>query len=160
MPVIKTVMTAGYAHRSNTGELVEKKVPEDMRELFWKFLSSVEAEGIQYDIIKYDKGNITLITSPDWNTANEPIVGFCMRWNAGNWFNSDGTLNKDYKKTANFRQVYHNKWQFVEDGYTGFDVEKSKKRTAEWNSIPNINKSKIGYKKYWEKLLSENGLKI
>ena len=58
--------------------------------------------------------------------------------------------------------MYHNKWQFVSSNYTGFDVEESKKRTKEWNSIPNIKsmKSKIGNVDFWHNLLREYNLSI
>ena len=60
------------------------------------------------------------------------------------------------------QQVYHNKWQFVSENYKGFDVEKSKERTKQWNAIPNIKalKCKIGYKDFWYELLNENNLSI
>ena len=60
------------------------------------------------------------------------------------------------------RQIYHNKWQFVKPTYTGFDIEQAKERTKEWNSIPGINqvKSKIGYRKFWNQLLQDNGVEL
>lgn len=158
--MIKTVVYAGYAHKSNVDELIAKKVPAKDADVFRLFIKLVQESGITFDIIKYDRGNVTLITSPDWDTSNEPIVGTCMRWKAGEWFNADGGLNMEYRKTDNFRQIYHNKWQFVADNYTGFDLDEAKKRTEEWNSIPGIDKKRIGNKDFWIKFLQENGLPV
>jgi len=48
-------------------------------------------------------------------------------------------------------QIYHHKWLFVKDDYQGFDVDKSKERSAEWLQVSDrINMSKIGTLNYWE----------
>lgn len=149
--MIKTVGTASYVHKSNVQELIEKKVAKPEIDTFKLFLQNVS--NIQYDIIKYDKGNITLISSPDWDTANEPIVGTCYRYKKGAWFNKP-TIRDNYK------QIYHNKWMFVSNTYAGFDIEKAKERTKIWNSLPNLDKKRIGYKSYWVKYLERNGVSI
>lgn len=156
--MIKSVVTAHYVHKSNIQELVDKKIPSDKKADFLYFMEIVKDNNIPYDIIKYDKGNVTLITSPDWDEANEPIVGICRRWKDGEWFTEDGLCNP--KETSNFRQIYHNKWQFVADDYSGFDIGKAKERTKLWNSIPNLDKKRIGNKNYWVQLLQENGMKV
>ena len=50
-------------------------------------------------------------------------------------------------------QIYHHKWLFVTDDYPGFDVEESKNRSRKWVSLPNIDYSRIGYKKFWGLIL-------
>lgn len=156
--MVKTVVKAHYVHKSNLKELIEK-IPDDKREDFINFMKLVNENLIEYDVIKYDRGNITLISSPDWDSSNEPIVGICRRWKVGEWFGLSNKLGIP-KTTSNFKQIYHNKWQFVASDYEGFDVEKAKERTLLWNSIPNLNKSKIGYKEYWICLLKENNIEI
>lgn len=158
--MIKKVVTAGYAHKSNIKELADRMVPDEYRDKFFHFISLVNDACIQYDVVKYDKGNVTLVTSPDWDTAHEPIVGICMRWKAGEWFLEDGSLNTGYTVRKNFRQIYHNKWQFVSESYQGFNIEEEKKRTREWNKIPNLDKKRIGNKIYWEELLKQNNIGI
>lgn len=154
--MIKKVADAGYAHKSNASELCEKMVPAEMQDDFRKFLDMAE-KLFPYDVIKYQKGNITLITSPDWDTANEPIVGICRRWKAGMWFD-EKEISLNYKRTKNFKQIYHNKWQFVSDDYKGFDIQAAKDRTAAWNAVLCIDKKRIGYKNYWLDFLKNNGL--
>ncbi len=158
--MIKVVGTAKYAHKSNLQELMMKcfKRPLDMQ-MFMQFLKRVDKQGITYDIIKYDKGNVTLISSPDWDTANEPIVGMCYRWKLTDWM----TMNwVEPSVTENFKQIYHNKWMFVAPNYTGFDLEKAKQRSEIWNNLPDIKsvKNKIGYKSFWKPYLGKYGISL
>ena len=50
---------------------------------------------------------------------------------------------------------------FVDNNYSGFNVEESKQWSKVWQSIlPNTKeiKSKIGYKKYWLEILEQYNL--
>jgi len=99
----------------------------------------------QYTIVKFNPAtcDVSFIFSPDWDTsAHESIVG------DGYLVREDGTtrLNRQHKDPW----IYHHKWMFVADDYAGFDVERSKQRSKQWTSLPNINKSKIGKLSYWK----------
>lgn len=155
--MIKKVVHALYAHKSNLEELLAN-IPEEERDIVKRLVGAAQNVPYAFDIIKYDRGNITLISSPDWDTANEPIVGEVRLWKVDNRFDADGKLLPPTRSTTNFKQIYHNKWMFVTDDYAGFDIEAAKERTKLWNAIPNLNKSKIGSKVYWLKLLAENGI--
>lgn len=156
--MVKTVVYASYAHKSNVMELAGK-VPEDKREEFLLFLGEVQKHGIEYDVIKYELGDVTLITSPDWDTAHEPIVGTCRKWKNGEWF-LDGSLNMGFRETDNYRQVYHHKWMFVASDYEGFDLDRAKERSRLWEKIEGLDKRRIGYKSYWKELLEKNGMEL
>jgi len=97
-----------------------------------------------YTIVKYDEsnGNVTFIQSPDWDTADEPIVGDAIL------IRGDGSQRFIQQKKS--PQIYHHKWLFVNDGYTGFNTEESKNRSIIWLKVPNIEFNKIGYKSYWD----------
>ena len=118
-------------------------------------IEQFENKDIDYNIIKYNKtnGNISFLYSPDWDTANEPVIEYSYIYN-----NTTGQFK--YVKGKN--QIYHNKWQFVKSNYSGFNIEQAKERTKLWNSIPDIkqHKSKIGYKDYWIKLLKQNNIPV
>lgn len=157
--MIKTIGKASYAHKSNVIELVTK-VSEKEKDDFIQFINMINAAGLKYDVVKYNEGNITLIESPDWDTANEPTVGISKRWKKGEWFDNAGRININWVKRCGNYQVYHNKWQFVASDYKGFDIEKAKERTKQWEFIPNLDKKRIGNKKYWYALLKENGLEV
>ena len=147
---MKKVMKSLYVHKSNLQELFDSIPYEDVL----RIKEIIKSFDKNYEIVKYDylNKNVSLIDSPDWNVANEPTVGDSYT------FKQDGTIV--YRKGG--KQVYHNKWQFVSSNYTGFDIEKSKRRTKEWNSIPGIsdNKLRIGNKEFWHNYLRRNGLKI
>lgn len=100
-----------------------------------------------YTLVKYNakNGNITFIQSPDWDTADEPMVG------PARLVRADGVV-KDITPHGD-PWIYHHKWLFVGDEYRGFDVNKSKARSAEWMSLPDIDYSRIGKKSFWEKFV-------
>lgn len=107
---------------------------------------------VKYDVIKIDRKNkkVSFIQSPDWDTEREPLVGDA--------YNVDITTEK-IKVIKSKGQIYHHKWMFVNDDYQGFDVEESKRWSDTWTKIiPKELKTKIGYKKNWDKILKEYGL--
>ena len=83
-----------------------------------------------YSIIKYDSknDNITFIYSPDWDSASEPIVGNAIL------VRGDGSKREIKQKSS--PQIYHHKWLFVRDDYSGFDSEESKQRSRNPHSRP------------------------
>lgn len=85
---------------------------------------------------------VSFIESPDFDTADEPMIGRCLSI-------KDGKVT-EYPKQAD-PWIYHHKWQFVEPDYRGFDVAESKERSKSWEAIPGIDKARIGKKSYWEK---------
>jgi hypothetical protein len=160
--MVKIVGTAKYAHKSNLLELVDKCFTDSTDKLlFIQFLQEAMTR-IKFDIVKYDKGKVTLISSPDWDIANEPIVGHCYRWEERGWraISQGQWVNPNI--TPNYKQIYHNKWMFVANDYKGFNIEQAKKRSELWNSLPDIKevKSKIGYKKFWQEYLSKYGIAL
>jgi len=148
--MIKKVVNCLYTHISNLGELFTY-LPSDEIDRLQNIINNFSNK---FNIIKYNKDNrnISLIYSSDWDIANEPTIDISYT------ISPDGNI----KTINNGRQVYHNKWQFVASDYKGFNIEKAKQRTKEWNSIPDINnlKSKIGNKDYWVNLLKSNNMEV
>ena len=152
---MKKVLHCLYVHESNIDELFHK-IRESEKEKISFIIKSKKENGFDFQVIKYnikDK-KVSLIQSPDWDTANEPIVGDSLT------IDIISGEEKLTKQKPNNPQIYHSKELFVRSDYKGFDIAKAKERTKLWNSIPNIEKNKIGYKKYWINLLSENGIEI
>ena len=87
-----------------------------------------------YTIVKYDESN--------WDISDEPIVGDAIL------IRGDGS--ERFIKQKKSPQIYHHKWLFVDDGYSGFNTEESKNRSRSWLKVPNIEFNKIGYKNYWD----------
>jgi hypothetical protein len=131
----KQVGNTIYLHKS-----VEDRLPHNILNNIKDTLPT----DFTYDIVKYDEknGNITFISSPDWDTSEEPLVGDAIL------IRGDGS--KRYMKQKSSPQIYHHKWLFVNDDYGGFNVKDSIERSEKWLKIPNIEFNKIGYKNYWE----------
>ena len=136
-----------YLHKS-----VKHKLPAPLLEI----AESLLPPNFSYDNIKYDgnNSNLTFISSPNWDTAEEPIVGDAIL------IRGDGSSR--FMKQKSNPQIYHHKWLFVDDNYPGFNTEESKQRSEKWVTLPDIEFNKIGYKDYWEKEvipLIENDMK-
>lgn len=149
---MKKVGSAMYVHKSNLEELKSNLSKEEAN----RIQNIIDNFSNNFAIVKYDRGKLSLIESDNWDSANEPDVGDSYCFMVGE---KSSTNFKTIKKSG---KIYHNKWMFVDKSYTGFDIEEAKKRTKEWNSIPDIkeHKSRIGNKTYWIELLNKNGIKI
>lgn len=158
---MKKVGNAMYVHRSNVSELSRRIPANDYLALM--LLIKKASRRYRFEVVKYEKGNVSLIDSPDWDIENEPTVGDSYRWIAGRFFDTDGQLVPPAVRRYNPEnpQIYHMKWMFVDPSYRGFDYEASKRRSVMWNSvIPHTKdvKSRIGYRKYWNEILRRYGL--
>lgn len=98
-----------------------------------------------FSVIKLNTSTkaVTFISSPDFDSADEPIVSRFILVRA------DGTTLD--RKQLDDPYIYHHKWLMVMDDYRGFDVERSKQRSLKWLALNNVDKSRIGRKSYWEK---------
>ena len=145
---MKRIGSAVYVHKSALNQLREH-YPEAYR-----MACTLILEGIEYDVVKWDYGRrfITFVMCPDWDTAREPLVGDALRVDVDNW---------EVKRLRSRGQIYHHKHEFVNDDYTGFNIEESKAWSNKWQSVLPATreiKSKIGYKKHWLAILSQYGL--
>ena len=98
-----------------------------------------------YQVVKYNlrSRNFSFVNSPDFDTAPEPTVG------ESRLVRGDGTSRR--RAPQSDPEIYHHKWLFVADDYTGFDVEAGKERSRSWINLPGIDRRRIGRKSYWEK---------
>lgn len=133
----KVVGDCVYVHKS---ALSHSPVPADVLDS----RSEALPENFDYQVVKWNKrtGDVSFIQSPDWDSAPEPTVG--------------NSVKVDAEGQAKFRaynpenpQIYHHKYQFVEPDYQGFNVAESRQHAQEWEEL-HPDKSRIGYKKYWE----------
>lgn len=140
-PMIGTI----YVHSSAVDTLTEVEY-----KLYENALSYIG--DFTFDIVRVSvkTGDVSFTQSHDWDTASEPSVGDSIL------VKSDGSI----KHTQGNNLIYHHKWMFVKDDYTGFDVEASKKRSEYWMNSeivirlkldPNEKfNSKIGRRPYWD----------
>ena len=150
---MKIVRGVKYLHKSNIKELniEDMELPVRCEDLLKE--KNLDAFN-SYVVIKIDGKNssVSFIESDDFDTAHEPTVGDAHKI----------TLDGGYKVTKKKKnpQIYHHKWSFVSNDYNGFDIEQSKRRSQEWETkLASVNKSKIGYKSYWEECLASVGMK-
>ena len=137
-------MKSLYVHKSNLSELGEEnvKIVEERKKLIGDF---------DYDVIKFDTDteNITFIECPEVDKIHEPMVGKQYL-----------TKKKKKKKLMPSKgQIYHKKYMFVAENYTGFDIEAEKKRAEKYDEMLKKHedkkiKSKIGYRKKWIEVLA------
>lgn len=136
----KKVGTCLYAHRQYRKEVI----PPDV----WAHaLEVLGGEPDGYTCLKYDKKkqNLTFQWSPDFDTAPEPTVGHCIM---AQW---DGTMRVISQPKD--PMIWHHKWLWVKDDYSGFDVEKSKQRSKQWEPhVTSEEKRKIGRKSFWDSI--------
>jgi len=98
----------------------------------------------EYQVVKYDarRGNISFVSSPDFDTADEPIVSEIITIKPG------GAIKR--RKQSADPEIYHHKWLFVSDDYSGFDVLESRRRSLRWLSLDGVDAKRIGRLSYWE----------
>ncbi len=130
----KEIGGAVYVHRRYEAVLdpglseAQKRLPADFNYTVVKF--------------SYATGVFSFIRSPDFDIAAEPVVAEVVT------VGIDGSVR--LRKPPSDPYIYHHKWLFVKDEYPGFDVEKSKSRSAGWMALEGIDFRRIGRKSYWE----------
>jgi hypothetical protein len=125
-----------YLHR----EFFEKHFPHDLSRAVKKL-----PKGFDFTIVRFDgrDGSAAFIASPNFNTADEPIVG-------DSWLiKKDGSIKLTPQAADPW--IYHHKWLMVGEDYKGFDVEESRRRSFMWSQLPDIDHSRIGKQSYWLK---------
>ena len=136
-------MKSLYVHKSNLSELGEDivKIVEERKKLIGDFA---------YDVIKFDTDteNVTFIECEEFEKIHEPLVGRQYLTKK----------NGEKKIMPSKGQIYHKKYMFVAENYTGFDIESEKKRAEKYDELLKKNedkkiKNKIGYRKKWIEVL-------
>ena len=82
--------------------------------------------GFEYNCLKYNPktGVVAFQEAPDFDSAREPIVGDYVSVNT----------NTGVVKTGHSNYIWHHKWNWVKNDYSGFDVEASWNWSKEWLS--------------------------
>ncbi len=100
--------------------------------------------GFDYTVIKYvvKDETVSFIACVEFDATDEPSVGEVVTVKA------DGATSS---RSASFDPwIYHHKWLFVADNYSGFDVAASKARSKQWLALDEIDFRRIGKKSFWE----------
>ncbi len=153
---MKITRSAIYVHRSNLIELLDslEEVDPPAVGLVIRARDWAEAHGLPYEVVKYSPGKVSLISSPDWDAAPEPLSGRSYIWAADD-LRDDGRWSRTY---TGGRSVYHMKELFVSPDYAGFDVRKAEERTRMLSRLPPADPRRKGDRGYWEQYLRDNGV--
>lgn len=147
----KQMGTALYIHKDYDNVLPNSEYKNAINKL------TENAPTFKFNIIKFDskENSFSFINSPDFDTSDEPIILDVIR------IANDGTMK--YFKPKTDPQIYHHKWNFVKNDYSGFDVKKSIERSIQWKTQLGTNKevsSRIGTKSYWENTIKNFKLSL
>jgi len=103
--------------------------------------------------------------SPDWNTASEPAQGKFFVISELDKPNPKPYPKNKPRNPSKDPRIYHHKWMFVKDDYSGFDVMESMRWSETWENSEVIRKLinetpkdfvQIGGQKFWqENILSQ-----
>lgn len=101
-------------------------IPQDEYEEAIDMLEEVYPD-FEYNCLRYDpkKRQISFQEAPDFDTAREPIVG--------DYITVDLINGKVSKGHSNY--IWHHKWLWVTNDYTGFNVAESWNWSREWLSV-------------------------
>ena len=85
-----------------------------------------EHPGFEYNCLKYNPktGVVAFQEAPDFNSAREPVVGDYVSVNT-----DTGVV-----KTGHSNYIWHHKWNWVKNDYSGFDVAESWNWSKQWLS--------------------------
>jgi len=134
-----------YVHKSQEAAAIE-----EFGETRYRNAKRKLPKGFEYDLIHINAkaGTIEFISSPDWDTASEPVRGEAVK------VSKEGVVKVPPKKR---QQIYHHKWSFVGPDYTGFDVQDSMDRSGSiGEALPKLKEkdpkitNRYGFKDVWE----------
>lgn len=130
----KEIGGAVYVHR-----LYQHVLPEAFENA-----KKVLAPDFEYTVVKYDLSTdaVSFIQSDDFDSMEEPTVGDLHT------IRLDGTCA--FRRKLSDPWIYHHKWLFVLDDYSGFSVEESKSRSRQWLALSGVDYRRIGRRSFWE----------
>jgi len=136
----KKVGTALYVHKFYADEVIPKNILQRAENILARSNPNFAYNSIMFDpqrgIIRFDE-------APDFDTASEPTVGNYITV----FLNKSNTSpQKGYSDS-----IWHHKWLWVKDDYTGFDVNKSKEWSRQW--LSKLNEPAKGSKLHWQSQL-------
>ena len=136
-----------YVHRDYATERIPPEtVLKAMKAAVAAGYSTEGYTAIRYDIV--DKA-VAFQWSPDFDTAREPRVGNTLVIHKDGRVRLTPPSHKD-------PLIWHHKWMWVGDDYTGFDVEESKRWSNTWRPLATpADKRRIGRLSGWRAFLEK-----
>ena len=139
-----------YFHKDYADKIVPPEILEACEEALDYYYSD-----LYYNCMRWDpkKLEISFQEAPDFDTAREPVVGDYV-----NVIYDPNKDPKDFKmKKGHSNYIWHHKWIFVDNNYTGFDVEDSWNWSKRWLSTLTETSDGNGIER-WNAQLDRYGL--
>ena len=111
-----------YLHKQYADEIIPQDILEPAEQILSETYPDFDYNCIRWD---YKTNKISFQEAPDFDTAREPVVG--------DYVTVDPNTGK--VQTGHSDYIWHHKWLWVRNDYTGFDVEDSWKWSKEWLSV-------------------------
>ena len=110
-----------YFHKDYAEDILPDEVLSQALQLLEE-----EHPGFEYNCLKYNPktGVVAFQESPDFDSAREPVVGDYVSVNT-----DTGVV-----KTGHSNYIWHHKWNWVKNDYSGFDVAESWNWSKQWLS--------------------------
>lgn len=112
-----------YAHRDYIEDIVPTSVLANCLDLLRSAHPDFKWNCFRYDPVTQE---ILFQEAPDFDTAREPVVGNAVFVNP-----KEGSVSRE----RHYPQIWHHKWLWVKNDYSGFDVEDSWNWSKKWLSI-------------------------
>lgn len=114
-----------YVHKNYAEDVVPSYIWKCCKEALDYYFSDFD-----YNCIRYSPKtkSVSFQEAPDFDTAREPVVGDYITV-----FYKDDAQPKDFEfKRGHSSYIWHSKWLWVKNDYTGFDVRKSWEWSRRW----------------------------
>ena len=110
-----------YFHKDYAEDILPDEVLSQAMQLLEE-----EHPGFEYNCLKYNPktGVVAFQEAPDFDSAREPVVGDYVSVNT----------NTGVVKTGHSNYIWHHKWNWVKNDYSGFDVAESWNWSKRWLS--------------------------
>lgn len=133
-----------YIHKLYADEIVPKAIWTKANEMLTKAYPDFAFNTVMFDpvakTVRFDE-------APDFDTATEPHVGDFVEINLS---------GQPPIRTGHSDSIWHHKWMWVKDDYTGFDVDKSKEWSKLW--LSKLDEPAKGQEIHWKSQLRNAGL--
>ncbi|MBQ2856665.1 MAG: hypothetical protein IJE78_06015 [Bacteroidaceae bacterium] len=111
-----------YLHKQYADEVIPEEDLNYAEEILADTYPNFEYNCIRWD---YKTNKISFQEAPDFDTAREPVVG--------DYVTVD--LQTGNVRTGHSDYIWHHKWLWCRNDYTGFDVEDSWNWSKKWLSV-------------------------
>jgi poly(A) polymerase len=140
----KQIGNSLYVHKLYADEVIPNGILRKAEDILTRSNPDFNYNSIMFDpkrgIVRFDE-------APDFDTAQEPHVGEYIVI----FPNGSHQPRKGYSNS-----IWHHKWLWVKDDYTGFDVDKSKEWSRLW--LSKLNEPAKGTDLTWRSQLRKYGL--